>query len=78
MKEPFDEEKVRQAFQQISPLLEEAIVLKAKLMAEIKPVLNPDQLALLKQRRSEHPERMKKKMQFRECMVDTWLQMDTE
>jgi Spy/CpxP family protein refolding chaperone len=76
--EPFDEEKVRQAFQRITPLLEEAAVLKARLMADIRSVLNPDQLELLKQRRSEHSERMKKDMRFRESMMDTWLQMDTE
>lgn len=76
--EPFDEEKVRQAFQQISPLLEEKVVLKARFMADIRSVLNPDQLELLQQRRSEHSERMKKDMRFRESMMDTWLQMDTE
>ncbi len=76
--EPFDEEKIRQAFQQISPLLEEGMVLKAKLMAELRPVLSPDQLELLKQKKAEHSGRMKKDMHFRESMMDTWLQMGTE
>lgn len=76
--EPFDEEKVRQAFRQISPLLEDAMVLKAKFMAELRPELNPDQLELLKEKRSERSGRMKKDMQFRESMIDTWLQMDAE
>ena len=76
--EPFDEEKVRQDFHQTCPLLEDAMVLRAKLMAELRSVLNPDQLEVLKQRKSEHSERIEKDMQFRESMIDTWLQMDTE
>jgi len=76
--ESFDEEKVRQAFRQISPLLEDAMVLKAKFMAELRPVLNSDQLELLKQKKSERSGRMKKDIQFRESMLDTWLHMDTE
>lgn len=76
--EPFDEENVRQAFKEILPLLEEAMVLKTKCMVELRSILNPDQLELLKEKRAEVAEKMKKGMRFRESMIDTWLQMDTE
>ncbi len=76
--EPFDEEKVRQAFQEISPLLEEMMVLKASFMAELRQVLNPEQQELLEEKRAELSERVRDNMQLRESMIDTWLQTMTQ
>jgi len=74
----FDEEKVRQAFQQISPIMEDMMILRARFMAELRPLLNPGQLELLKKKRANHSERMKRGAQFRESMIDTWLQKKAE
>lgn len=76
--EPFDEEKVRQAFQQISPILEDLMVLKAKVMAEVRPLLTADQLELLNQQWSQRCERMRHGKRFGESMVDAWLQTKTD
>ena len=76
--EPFVEEKVRQAFQQVSPLLEEGMVMRARLMAEIRSLLNPDQLESLKEKRIEMSGKIKEDMRFRESMIGAWLQMGTE
>jgi Spy/CpxP family protein refolding chaperone len=64
--EPFDEEKVRLAFRQISPIMEDIMVLKTKIMAELKAVLNSDQLNLLEEKREERFKRMEGGMQLGE------------
>jgi len=57
----FNEEEVRKAFRKSSEVREEMFMLKLKMMAELKAVLNPEQLTLLKERKSH---RMKK---FKRC-----------
>ncbi len=78
--ETFDEENARQAIRQVSINMEDMLVLKARIMVEIRKELNPDQLDSLKENAQEH-RRMKelaKDMQFRDSMIDTWLQMERE
>ncbi len=76
--EPFNEVNIREAIRQISPMMEDMMVLKAKIMAELKTLLNPDQLEFIEKERDEHVKRMGKGMQFRDLMIDTWLQMKNE
>ena len=48
--EGFDEAAVRQAFQRVSSIMEELVVLKAKMIAELRTVLDPEQIGYLKGR----------------------------
>jgi Spy/CpxP family protein refolding chaperone len=76
--ENFSEKKLRQAHRQVSPIREELAVLRARFMAELKPVLTPDQLKMLKEKRAKFSGKMKERRQFRQKMMDTWLQPSTE
>ncbi|MBW2011748.1 MAG: Spy/CpxP family protein refolding chaperone [Deltaproteobacteria bacterium] len=76
--ENFSEENVRQAHQNVSSIMEEMVVLRAKLMAELKPVLTADQLKVLEEKRAESPEKRQKRRQFYQTMMDAWLQPSTE
>ncbi len=74
----FNEQDVRQAFQQMSPLIEDMTVLGAKFMDELKNVLNPEQLEEMKKCRKEFSGKMGKGMKFRQQMIDTYLKVDSE
>ena len=66
--EEFDEEKVRDAFQETSPAREEMFVQKAKMIAEIKTILDPEQVELLKERKTRMMERWSDRGGFRQMM----------
>jgi Spy/CpxP family protein refolding chaperone len=55
----FDEQEGRKAFQAASAVREDLFILKAKMLAEMKGVLTPEQLALVKERRAERFERFR-------------------
>ena len=76
----FNEEEVRQAFQESVPALEEAFILRAKIKSEIYAVLTSDQLEELQQIRTEHAGRRHggKNHEFRRAMLETWLLTDNE
>lgn len=74
----FNEENVRQAHQKLSSIMEELVVLRAKIMAELKPVLTADQLKVLEEKRAEASEKMKERRQLRQTMMDVWLQSPTK
>ena len=76
----FNEEEVRQAFQESVPALEEAFILRAKIKSEIYAVLTSDQLEELQQIRTEHAGRRHggKNREFRRAMLETWLLTDNE
>ncbi len=76
--EGFDEENARLAFRQLSINMEDMLVLKAKIMVEIKKVLSSDQLDSLEENIHGHMKNMEKGMRFRDSMIDTWLQMKRE
>ena len=57
--EPFNEETARKAFRKASTVREDMFVLRAKMMAEMKAVLTPEQLELFKERKPARFERMK-------------------
>ncbi len=74
----FNEQDVRQAFQQMSPLREDMTVLGAKFMDELKKVLTPEQLEKMKKCKKEFSGKMGKGMKFRRQMIDTYLKVDSE
>lgn len=76
--ENFSEENVRQAHRNVSSIMENLVVLRAKFMAELKPVLTSDQLKVLKEKRAEASEKMKERRQLKQTMMDAWLQPPTE
>lgn len=55
--EEFNEEKVRQAFRKSSQAREDMVVQKAKMIAEIKTILDPEQVELLKERKTQMMEK---------------------
>ena len=48
--EPFDEQQAREAFREAAVLREDLFVQRAKMMAELKAILTPEQLELLKKK----------------------------
>jgi Spy/CpxP family protein refolding chaperone len=60
----FNEVAVRKAIQDVHAMREDLIVLKGKIMAELKEVLTPEQNTLLEQRRAQKNERMKDRCFF--------------
>lgn len=60
--EVFDEVKVRTAFKGLSLIREESIVSRGKMMSELKAVLTPEQMALLKERKAQRMERRKTRL----------------
>jgi Spy/CpxP family protein refolding chaperone len=60
--EQFNEEDARKAFREASAVREDMFVLRAKMMAELRSVLTPEQLELLKERKAKRLERMKKRI----------------
>ena len=70
--EKFDEEKVRQAFRKSSEAREDMVVQKAKMIAEIKTILDPEQVELLKERKTQMMEKGRgcggfRQMMFKSC-----------
>ena len=59
--ETFDEDAARKAFREGSSVREDMFVLRAKMMAEMKAVLTPEQLETLKERKTERFGKMKKR-----------------
>jgi Spy/CpxP family protein refolding chaperone len=60
--EQFNEEDARKAYREASTVREDMFVLRAKMMAELRAVLAPEQLELLKERKAKRLERMKKRL----------------
>ena len=68
----FDEGKVREAFRKSSADREEMVVQKVKMIAEIKTVLDPEQVELLKERKTQMMEKGRgcggfRQMMFKSC-----------
>jgi Spy/CpxP family protein refolding chaperone len=58
LNEEFDEEKVRQTYRESVAKMEDTVVTAAKMFAEMKTVLNPEQLELLQEKGTEFLEQM--------------------
>ena len=70
--EEFNEEKLREAFRESSEAREEMVVQKAKMIAEIKTILDPEQVKLLKERKAQMVEKGRgcggfRQMMFKSC-----------
>lgn len=77
----FDEAAIRKSFQETSSAMEDAVVLRARMFAEIKGVLDPDQLEQLTEIEHDRQERMaqgKKHRRVRHTARDTWEPTDSE
>ncbi len=72
LNEEFDEEKVRQTFRQSTEKFEDFVVSQAKMLAEMKTLLNPEQLKLLQERGPELFTNVRKRMHGRRSMFDKW------
>ena len=60
--ETFDEEQAREAFRKATALREDLFVQRAKMMAELKAILAPEQLELLKLKRAQRQEKFKSRV----------------
>ena len=65
--EPFNEGVARKAFREASATREDILVLRAKMMSEMKAVLTPEQKQLVEERRSQRAKEMKHRLK-------TWLE----
>ncbi|MBC2716189.1 MAG: hypothetical protein HF978_12850 [Desulfobacteraceae bacterium] len=78
-KKAYDESAVRQSFKQMSAIMENLVVLKTKIMSELKPVLSKDQLKNLmahhpkKSDKMDKMKQMKKQRNVNRAMMDTWI-----
>ncbi len=54
-----DEDAIRNALRRAAPIREELLVMRVKMMAELKTVLTPEQLQLLQERKAHRIERLK-------------------
>jgi Spy/CpxP family protein refolding chaperone len=70
--EEFNEEKVREAFRESSEAREDMAVQKAKMIAEIKTILDPEQVELLMERKTQIMEKRRGCSGFRQMMFKTW------
>jgi Spy/CpxP family protein refolding chaperone len=59
------ENDLRNACRQAAPIKEELLVMRAKMMAEMKTVLTPEQLQLLEERKAERIERFRDRLDSR-------------
>lgn len=57
--EQADENQIRSALRRAAPIREELFVMRAKMVAELKTVLTPEQLQLLEKRKAHRTERLK-------------------
>jgi Spy/CpxP family protein refolding chaperone len=55
----FNENEIRNAYRQAAPIKEELLVMGAKMKAEMKTVLTPEQLQVLEERKAERIEDMR-------------------
>ncbi len=60
--ETFNEEQAREAFRQTTAIREELFVKRAKMMSELKALLTPEQLELLKQKQADRQAKFKERM----------------
>ncbi len=78
-KKASNESAVRQSFKQMSAIMENLVVQKTKIMAELEPVLSEDQLKDLmahhrqKSDKMGKKKKMKKKLDVNRDMMDTWI-----
>ncbi len=72
LNEEFDEANVRETYQQTTAKFENFVVTRAKMMADMKEVLTPEQLKLLQDRLPELFANVQDNMQSRHAMFGKW------
>lgn len=72
LNEEFDEDKVRQTYRQNTAKFEDFVVNRARMLAEMKEVLTPEQLQLLKDKMPELFAHVQDNMQNRHSVMGKW------
>ena len=62
----------------MAPIMEEMAVLRARFVFDLKDILSPEQVQRLQARREGARDRRHKHRQYRQEMMDTWLQMPAD
>ena len=76
--DPFDEEAVRTAFKGVAGAGEEMAVHGAKLVAELKGILTPEQKESLEEHRAARQERRKGRKRNRVSFLDEWIETHSQ
>jgi Spy/CpxP family protein refolding chaperone len=76
--EEFDEEKVRQTYQESAAKMEEFVVTGAKMAAEMKAVLTPEQLEILQEKGTELLAQLQEHGHSRHAMFGRWFHHHAE
>lgn len=75
--EQFDEEAVRQTFRLAAAADEEAVVERARLVSEIRPLLTGEQMAVVADMRNEIRNKVDGILQLGRAIVDHWIDEQT-
>ncbi len=67
---PLDEQAVRDAHRELSAAKEDQAVLRARILADIRGILTPEQQARLTQLKDERIERMEERRAWRQARID--------
>jgi len=70
----FNEENARAAFRQVSSLMEDCMVIRARIGNQIRAVLTEEQRRAMQEQREKGKEGMKRHAEFEETLLNTWLQ----
>jgi Spy/CpxP family protein refolding chaperone len=74
----FDEDAVRTAFEGVAAAGEEMAVHGARLVAELRGILTPEQKAMLEERRAHRQEKRKGQRERRSSFLDEWIDMHSK
>ncbi len=77
-KEVFDEAGVRQAYQAVAASGEEIALQKARITAEVKSLLTPEQLETLAEHKSKIGRHMKARRKHGPKMLDEWIDFHSQ
>ncbi|MBF0550733.1 MAG: Spy/CpxP family protein refolding chaperone [Deltaproteobacteria bacterium] len=72
------EAAVRDAYRAVAAAGEELVVLKVKVMAEIAPILTPDQQAALAQLKKDHQATMQNRISLGKTMIQEWIDLHSK
>lgn len=73
LNDDFDEAKVRQMYRDTTPQFEDFVVERAKMLYEMKAVLTPEQLAVLKEKSPQLLDIMQEHWQRGHMLADGWM-----
>lgn len=76
--QPFDETQVKTAYQTMSPLLENRVLVRAKMKNEIRSLLTADQITALGEKRASRCGKGREGCANRQAMTKCWLQPDAD